>query len=60
MYAKYQLLLLSVRELASDGGLAPCSETTLEALRSKHPSSPEDLSLPEPPYASVIPVVATE
>ena len=50
----------AVRELASDGGLAPFNETTLEALRSKHPPAPEDLSLPEPPDASVIPVVATE
>ena len=50
----------AVREFASDGGLAPCNEITLEALRSKHTSSPEDLSLPEPPDASVIPVVATE
>lgn len=50
----------AVRELASDGGLAPYNDRTLEALRGKHPSAPEDLSLPEPPDDAVDPVVASE
>lgn len=50
----------AVRELASDGGLAPYNDSTLEALRGKHPSAPENLSLPEPPDDSMDPVVASE
>ena len=50
----------AVRELASSEGLAPNNEATLEALRSKHPPIPEDLSLPEPPDGNFDVIVATE
>ena len=50
----------AVRELASAKGLAPQDGDTLRALKEKHPSAPENLSLPEPPDGSVVPAVATE
>ena len=50
----------AVRELASAEGLAPQDRDTLRALKEKHPSAPENLSLPDPPDGSVVPAVATE
>ena len=50
----------AVRELASAEGLAPQDGDTLRALKEKHPSAPENLSLPDPPDGSVVPAVATE
>ena len=50
----------AVRELASAEGLAPQDGDTLRALKEKHPSSPENLSLPDPPDGSVVPAVASE
>ena len=50
----------AVRELASAEGLAPQDRDTLRALKEKHPLAPENLSLPDPPDGSVVPVVATE
>ena len=37
----------AVRELASAEGLAPQDADTLRALKEKHPSAPENLSLPD-------------
>ena len=37
----------AVRELASAVGLAPRNGDTLRALKEKHPSAPENLSLPD-------------
>ena len=48
-----------VRKLASAEGLAPQDGDTLRALKEKHPSSPENLSLPDPPDGSVVPAVAS-
>ena len=39
----------AVRLLASDDDIAPRDDITLAALREKHPSAPDDLSLPAPP-----------
>ena len=39
----------AVRLLASSEGVAPQNDATLEALRQKHPPSPDDLDLPAPP-----------
>ena len=50
----------AVRELASAEGLAPQDGDTLRALKEKHPSAPENLSLPDPPDGSVVPAVASE
>ena len=50
----------AVRELASAEGLAPQDGDTLTALKEKHPSAPENLSLPDPPDGSVVPAVAME
>ena len=50
----------AIRELASAEGLAPQDGDTLRALKEKHPSVPENLSLPDPPDGSVVPAVATE
>ena len=50
----------AVRELASAEGLAPQDRDTLRALKEKHPSAPENLSLPDKPDGSVVPAVATE
>ena len=50
----------AVRELASAEGLDPQDGDTLRALKEKHPSAPENLSLPDPPDGSVVPAVATE
>ena len=50
----------AVRELASAEGLAPQDGDTLRALKENHPSSPENLSLPDPPDGSAVPAVATE
>ena len=50
----------AVRELASAEGLAPQGGDTLRALKEKHPSAPENLSLPDPPDGSVVPAVASE
>ena len=50
----------AVRELASAEGLAPQDGDTLGALKEKHPSAPENLSLPDPPDGSVVPAVASE
>ena len=50
----------AVRELTSADGLAPQDGDTLRALKEKHPSAPENLSLPNPPYGSVVPAVASE
>ena len=41
-------------------GLAPQNGDTLRPLKEKHPSAPENLSLPDPPDGSVVPAVATE
>ena len=49
-----------VRGLASAKGLAPQDGDTLRALKEKHSSAPENLSLPDPPDGSVVPAVATE
>ena len=38
-----------MRLLASFEGVAPQNDATLEALRQKHPSSPDELDLPAPP-----------
>ena len=38
----------AVRELASAEGLAHQDGDTLRALKEKHPSAPENLSLPDP------------
>ena len=43
----------TVRELALAEGLAPQDGDTLRALKDKHPSAPENLSLPDPPDGSV-------
>ena len=45
----------AVRELASADGLAPQDGDKLRALKEKHPSAPENLSLPDPPDGSVVP-----
>ena len=50
----------AVRELASAEGLAPQDGDTLRELKEKHPSAQENLSLPDPPDGSVVPVVATK
>lgn len=50
----------AVRELASADGLAPQNGDTLDALKAKHPSAPENLCLPDPPDGAIVPVVATE
>ena len=50
----------AVTELASAEGLAPQDGDTLRALKEKHPSTPENLSLPDPPDGSVVPAVALE
>ena len=50
----------AVRELASADGLAPQDGDTLRALKEKHPSAPENLSLPDPPDGFVVPAVASE
>ena len=50
----------AVRELVSAKGLAPQDGDTLRALKEKHPSAPENLSLPDPPDGPVVPAVATE
>ena len=51
---------VAVRELASAEGLAPQDGDTLMALKVKHPSAPDHLSLPDPPDGSVVPAVASE
>ena len=50
----------AVRELASAEGSAPQDGDTLRALKEKHPSAPENLSLPDPPDGSKVPAVAKE
>ena len=50
----------AVSEVASAEGLAPQDGDTLRALKEKHPSAPENLSLPYPPDGSVVPTVAFE
>ena len=50
----------AVRELALAEGLAPQDGDTLRTLKEKHPSAPENLSLPDPPDGSLIPAVASE
>ena len=50
----------AVRELASAEGLPPQDGDTLRALKEKHPSAPENLSLLDPPDGSVVHVVALE
>ena len=50
----------AVRELASAEDLAPQDGDTLRGLKEKHPSAPENLSLPDPPDGSVVPAVASE
>ena len=50
----------AVRELASAEGLAHQDGDTLRALKKKLPSTPENLSLPDPPDGSVVPAVASE
>ena len=47
----------AVRELASVEGLAPQDGDTLRALKQKHTSSPENLSLSDPPDGYVVPAV---
>ena len=51
----------AVRKLASAEGLAPQDGDTLiyTALKEKHPSAPENFSLPDPPDGSVVPAVAS-
>ena len=50
----------AVRELASAEGLAPQDGDTLRALKETPTSTPENLSLPDPPDGSVVRAVATE
>ena len=50
----------AVREQASAEGLAPQDRDTLRAFKEKHPSVPENLSLPDPLDGSIVPAVATE
>ena len=50
----------AVREPGSAEGLASQDGDTLRALKKKHPSAPENLSLLNPPDGSVVPAVATE
>ena len=50
----------AVRELASAEGLELQDGDTLRTLKEKHPSVPENLSLPCPPDGSVVPAVAME
>ena len=50
----------AVRELTSAEGLEQQDGDTLRALKEKHPSAPDNLSLPDPPDGSVVPAVATE
>ena len=50
----------AVWELASADGLAHQDGDTLRALKEKHPSTLENLSLPDPHDGSVVPAVATE
>ena len=45
---------------ASAEGLAPQDGDTLRALKEKHPSAPENLSLPDTPDGSIVPAVASE
>lgn len=42
----------AVRILASDCSILPHSHETLQKLREKHPSSPVDLSMPDPPSST--------
>ena len=50
----------AVRELASAEGLAPQDGDTLMDLKEKHPSAPENLSIPDPPDGAVVPAVSSE
>ena len=50
----------AVRELASAEGLTPQHRDTLRALKEKHSTAPENLSLSNPPDGSVVPAVAME
>ena len=46
--------------MASAEGLAPQDGDTLRALKEKHASAPEKLSLPGPPDGPVVPAAASE